>query len=261
MKLIINFILLNLSSSFPSFAQNYTIFINEKCKPTTIEKASHKRIIEKNKIQSEMDFVSDYYLSGEKFMEAECYTMSRKVVSFNGKCTYFYINGNKSAEGIFNENVQIGTWKYWSDDGIDSTVATFNRDGNQTIESNTYTRLINDNSAYLSKAPAQDKMFNAAEKQAEFPGGIKKFFSFIISSIEYPKIAQFRKFGGKVIVYFEIDKSGAVTNVILLTRPGLGIEQEAERIIRNSPKWSPASQNGKPVRVKHTLPVSFKIPR
>jgi protein TonB len=64
---------------------------------------------------------------------------------------------------------------------------------------------------------------------------------------------------GKVFVEFVINRDGSVTEVRAIKGIGAGCDEEAVRVIQNSPKWNPGKQRGKPVRQRMVLPVTFRL--
>lgn len=94
------------------------------------------------------------------------------------------------------------------------------------------------------------------EQHAEFNGDLANYLS---KSIVYPKIAAENKIEGKVVVQFNVEKDGSVSNVAVIKKAGWGMDEEAIRVVRAMPNWKPGKQNGKFVRVKYTLPVNFKL--
>jgi len=77
--------------------------------------------------------------------------------------------------------------------------------------------------------------------------------------INYPKEAALKRVTGRVYVQFIIETDGSLTDVKAVRDPGNGLGNEAVRVIKNSPKWIPASYKGKPVRMQYTVPVSFNL--
>jgi TonB family protein len=60
-------------------------------------------------------------------------------------------------------------------------------------------------------------------------------------------------------VEFIIAKDGSVTNVVAKRKVDGGCTEEALRVIKKMPNWTPGRQEGKPVNVKYTLPIKFKL--
>lgn len=65
---------------------------------------------------------------------------------------------------------------------------------------------------------------------------------------------------GKVFLSFVVEKNGELTDIQLAGKKlGGGTDEEAIRVLKASPKWTPGIQNGKPVRVKYNIPISFTL--
>ena len=96
-----------------------------------------------------------------------------------------------------------------------------------------------------------------AEEDPEFPGGIEALYKFLQDNIQYPQLALENGIEGKVYVTFVVEEDGSITNPRLLRDIGGGCGQEAIRVVKMMPKWTPGKLQGKPVRVQFNLPVSF----
>ena len=79
------------------------------------------------------------------------------------------------------------------------------------------------------------------------------------SNIKYPTISQETGSQGKVIVQFVVDRDGTISNPEVVRGVDPYLDKEAIRVISSMPKWTPGVQNGKKVRVKFTVPVSFRL--
>ncbi|MEZ5083006.1 MAG: energy transducer TonB [Bacteroidales bacterium] len=64
---------------------------------------------------------------------------------------------------------------------------------------------------------------------------------------------------GRVFVTFVVERDGNITDVKILRGIGGGCDEEALRVIKNMPKWTPGKQRGKPVRVQFNMPIMFKL--
>lgn len=101
--------------------------------------------------------------------------------------------------------------------------------------------------------------FTPLEVQPTFPGGMNKFYAYLSKAIRYPATAQEINLQGKVFLSFIIEKSGMLTDIKIERKLGYGTDEEAVRVLKASPKWMPGIQNGKPVRVKYNIPISFSL--
>ena len=95
-------------------------------------------------------------------------------------------------------------------------------------------------------------------KQPEFPGGMEEFYKFVGENFKMPSEASKNKIGGKVYINFIIEKDGSVSEVIIGSDLGYGLGKEAARVLRLSPKWIPATEKGKPVRIEYSLPITIQ---
>lgn len=104
-----------------------------------------------------------------------------------------------------------------------------------------------------------DEVFTIVEDQPQFPGGMPAFYKFVGDNMKYP--AQARRMGieGRVFVQFVVDKDGSVTEVTAVKGIGAGCDEEAERVLRSSPKFKPGKQRGRAVKVRMVLPIIFKL--
>jgi len=101
--------------------------------------------------------------------------------------------------------------------------------------------------------------YTTVEKMPEFPDGLGAFFQFIAKNIKYPAEMRENNIQGKAIMTFVIEPDGSVSNVKSMRDPGFGAGEEAERVIALSPKWQPAIQNGKAVRIQSSITISFTL--
>jgi len=113
-------------------------------------------------------------------------------------------------------------------------------------------------------APDEDEeeevVFVVVEKMPEFPGGQQALFKYLSENVKYPVIAQENGIQGRVICQFVVNKDGAIVDVEVVRSGGdPSLDKEAIRVIKSMPKWKPGQQRGKPVRVKYTVPVNFKL--
>ncbi|MBP3211713.1 MAG: energy transducer TonB [Prevotella sp.] len=133
-----------------------------------------------------------------------------------------------------------------------------------------------------------DRVYDVCEQLPQFPGGDVKLMEFISRNIKYPEIATENDVQGRVIVRFIVEKDGSLTNPeVLATSPGIGeaipievtsyktekerqdaedhnagvqaLRDEAIRVVKAMPKWIPGKQNGKVVRCKYSIPVTYRL--
>ncbi|WP_316813437.1 TonB family protein [Pedobacter heparinus] len=101
--------------------------------------------------------------------------------------------------------------------------------------------------------------FVSIETQPGFPGGMDKFYAYLKKAVRYPAMAQENNIQGKVFLSFVVEKNGDLTDIKVERKLGGGTDEEAIRVLKASPRWTPGIQNGKPVRVKYNIPISFTL--
>jgi len=97
------------------------------------------------------------------------------------------------------------------------------------------------------------------ETQPAFPGGMEKFYAYLRKSVKYPPVAAENNIQGKVFLSFVVEKNGELTDIKVDRKLGGGTDEEAVRVLKASPRWTPGIQNGTPVRVKYNIPISFAL--
>ena len=103
-----------------------------------------------------------------------------------------------------------------------------------------------------------DKVYDIVEQQPEFPGGPSAMAKWLGDNIKYPAEAAKKGIEGRVIVQFVVGSDGTVGNVNIMRGVDPLLDKEAVRVINAMPKWTPGKQDGKPVAVKYTIPVTFR---
>ena len=106
---------------------------------------------------------------------------------------------------------------------------------------------------------AQGEIFQVVEEQPMFPGGMEELMKFLQTNIRYPKEAQERGLQGRVIVQFVVNKDGSICDEKVVRSVDPQLDAEALRIVRSMPNWTPGKQRGEAVRVRFTLPVTFRL--
>ena len=105
----------------------------------------------------------------------------------------------------------------------------------------------------------EQQIFQVVEEMPEFPGGMGECMKFLSKNINYPSISQENGVQGRVIVQFVVNTDGSIVEPVVMRGVDPYLDKEALRVIKMMPKWSPGKQRGKPVRVKYTVPVMFRL--
>lgn len=91
----------------------------------------------------------------------------------------------------------------------------------------------------------------------QFPGGHIALVEYLSKNIKFPKEKEKEDVRVRVVTTFTVDKDGSITDAKIVRSQGEAFDNEALRVINGMPKWIPGTQNGKAVRVKYTLPITF----
>lgn len=105
----------------------------------------------------------------------------------------------------------------------------------------------------------KEDVFVRVEQMPQFPGGEKALMEFIQQTIVYPQEARDAGLEGMVVIQFNVNEDGSLSDAEIARGVGLGCSEEALRVVKSMPDWIPGKQNGKNVKVKFTLPVRFKL--
>ncbi|MDE6716934.1 MAG: energy transducer TonB, partial [Muribaculaceae bacterium] len=105
----------------------------------------------------------------------------------------------------------------------------------------------------------ENKIFEAVEQQAEFPGGMGALMKWLSNNIRYPEAAAQNDIQGRVIVKFVVERDGSIGNVTVVKGVDKDLDKEAIRVVKKMPKWQPGKNNGVAVRSYFNLPVTFKL--
>ena len=104
-----------------------------------------------------------------------------------------------------------------------------------------------------------DKVFDVVEQMPQFPGGTAELMKYMSMNVRYPKEAHENGIQGRVIVTFVVGKDGSISDASIVRSIDPQLDAEALRVVNEMPTWTPGMQNGEPVAVKYTVPITFKL--
>ncbi len=109
--------------------------------------------------------------------------------------------------------------------------------------------------------PVQERTYNVSmvEQRPEFPGGEATMLTYLRDNIVYPSDAEEQGIQGRVVVEFIVEKDGSIGNVSVIRQRHPALDREAVRVVQSMPRWTPGRNNGETVRVRYTLPVTFRL--
>jgi TonB family protein len=108
-------------------------------------------------------------------------------------------------------------------------------------------------------APDTSQVLMVVEDQPKYPGGEKAMMEYFRTSMKYPRNCMENNIQGRVIVTFVVNKDGSIVEAEVVKSVDPELDAEALRLVNSMPSWTPGTQNGKAVRVKFTVPVTFRL--
>ena len=167
-------------------------------------------------------------------------------------------NGNFTLEVGSDQSIQVA---YIGMSTVTMSVKDCLKKADQTIvltESDTkkYVKVV---ASAPQTVVSDDQTFSVVEQMPEYPGGMRAGLEFMARNLRYPTKAREAGKQGRVIVQFVVRKDGSLSDFKVLRPVDPWLDAEAIRVISTMPKWKPGMQEGKPVSVKFTLPVTFML--
>ena len=140
-----------------------------------------------------------------------------------------------------------------NDADIEEDIMASNEDNDEWVDIDSYDIVE------VEPEPEEEEVFMVVEDQPEFPGGTAALLEYLRKNIKYPAICRENNIQGRVIVSFVVNKDGGIVDPEVIKGVNPSLDKEALRVISTMPKWKPGYQRGKPVRVKYTVPVNFRL--
>ncbi len=100
---------------------------------------------------------------------------------------------------------------------------------------------------------------DTVEVLPQFPGGMDQFYRFIYKELKYPEACRILGISGIVELQFTIDYNGTVTNIKVIRSVYPDLDDEAVRVLSQSPKWIPGTHNGIPAKTVSRVSIKFEL--
>jgi len=237
------FVLVQFFCAHNSFCQKDTLFFDKDWK--VINSKAESSFFRTYSKSGNNYLIYDFYADGKIQMTTT--SSSINPLNKNGLTVYYNSNGLKSSMGYHENNKPIKRWVWYCEKNNDSSVAVYNNDGTKN-----YSRIC--------EGEKEGEVFTIVEKMPEFPGGAQEMMGFIQKNIIYPDRARTNKIGGKIFIKFIVNANGDISDVAVIKGSGLrDLDDEARRVIMRMPRWSPGTQNDKPVPVYFNIPINFSL--
>lgn len=179
----------------------------------------------------------------------------QKVDGYNVTFNCNVPSANMTIDGIPNGSVNSGTRFLETGQHTITILADGYETQTHNISVNSVSRTF---SFYLNKEEDMT-IYEVVDQMPQFPGGDVALMQFLSSHIKYPVEAEENGIQGCVVCTLVIETNGSITDVKVVNRVDPFLDKEAIRVIQRMPNWIPGKKNGKPVRVKYTTRITFKL--
>jgi TonB family protein len=268
-----------------------TIFFDRNWQQSSKNEAEYFREVYWDTTGKMQFIVKDYYSSGSLQMQGT-YT-SINPDNRNGHFVYYYANGNKQMECDFQNNEVEGMNNEWFANGLPKTFSrihngqldglyqVWNEDGHLKLEIEYKNGELNGrflsyynngqqvrNDSYKNGKPKNKHCYTRDGRDTTwfpyfimpaFPGGEGSFKKFITEHLKYPFDAWTQRIEGQVNVEFSINQEGQVVKAKIVKGDKHYFNEEALRVVNESPQWQPGKKDGEVVEVTITVPIRFKL--
>lgn len=172
-----------------------------------------------------------YYLN--EVLQMKGNYLDETLLILHGECSFYYKNGQKESEGMYENGNRIGQWK------------RFDLFGERKADK-----------YYPTTAELAEDKFKTC--MASYKGGKKEMDAYLIKNTVFPKKAVYEgKFLGEVNINIEFDEEGYVIGYDVLTSGSEYFSQEAIRLVTAMPQWNPALRDGRPIKSSYIISIPF----
>ena len=206
------------------------------------------RIVDEKKDNSNEPLV---IIDGERASMDELRALAPKTID------HINVLKDKASLEVYGEDGKNGV--------IDITTKNAVKSSQNQTENLSYSATLNYDTSDADDNESKDveinysDVFDVAEQMPEFPGGVNALMAFLAENIRYPEAAIKAGVHGRVVISFIIEPDGRISNAHVLQKVNDDLDAEAIRVIGSMPKWNPGKQDGKAVRVKYALPITFRL--
>lgn len=183
-----------------------------------------------------------------------------KLNNRQGRVLYFSENGEKISEQIYQED-KVKYVQLWIDNKAYLTNGTGKYFCNSKKRNEKIVRVFKDSieiESFVIRNELNDTIYSKTDTHAYPKYGLKKFYSYLASNIDYPKFANSLGIQKKVTIEFVIDETGKLTDFVPISNKSLSFEKKVIKRLEKMPKWNPASFGGKFVKTRFRIPITFK---
>lgn len=222
------------------FAQDtIRVYFDENWKKIErIEDAAYYRKLYK---KGDLWYAKDYYLTGQLQMEGSF--TNKKCTKRSGSFAYYSEDGTIDFKGAYLKNKHEGIWNWYHSNGQKSSEELYIKGKRIKAE--------------YWDANGMRVDSTEGEHMAKFNESIQGFRKYVDAHLVYPSSAANQGTEGQVFISFVVEKDGSLSNIKAVKNADYELIKEALRVVRSSPKWEPAKQHNRFVRIHYTFPITF----
>lgn len=205
-----------------------------------------------------------------KTLSYKDYQPDQVIFKLHGPYQEWFDNGQMAVEANYTNNKLNGRYTMWHKSGQVAYIRNYRNNSLQDTVQGFYEsgalrrfEVYENGKLVTGKLYAEDGKselpFYLYEQMPEFKGGEQAMFSFIGSTIRYPKSAIQANASGTVYITFVVGKDGKIGDIELLRGIHPDLDAEAIRVIKAMPKWVPGRQEGKAVAVRYNIPIKYSF--
>lgn len=257
------FLALTLFCTFTAIAQeneSFYLFKNNGEPTANTKEAAYLQHVKK---VNDTCYVSSYYHFTGSMIRLETFKDYDLSIPL-GRFAWYRSNGSIDSTGFVLNGRKDGRWEYTEPDSGKIVRTELFDNGKLLHKTNHITgkKYFSDGRVEdIDKADTISKD-TVLQIEADFKGGLKAWKQYLSKNITTPeRFTNYFPSGTRltVIVSFRIEKDGSVGEVYLVRSAEFSVDQEALRVISNSPKWKPATQDGKPVIYRQRQALNFVV--
>ncbi len=183
-----------------------------------------------------------------------------KIKNRKGTVKYFNKDGKPTSEQLFIEDRTMFT-QLWNNDKTYLTDGTGKYQCNSDKKNEKLVRIFKDSieiESYIVRELKKDTIYYKTDTKAYPRTGLKLFYSDLAKNIQYPGLAKLLGIDKRITVEFVVNENGELTDFEPLNNKSLSFEKKAIKKLKKMRKWIPATQNGKKVKTRFRIPLTFK---
>jgi TonB family protein len=232
-----------------SYSQDKNKFyaLDAKLKETVLD--SSKYILWVHEIE-DSNWQFDYYKTWGPLVKTQTFA-DREGTVLNGRSSIYNSFGNLDSTGIYDHGKKNGSF---------FKLKSYSKDSMVTIRQTDY---VEDSLVKMKDllTDSNKKKDSDSLKYTDpaYPGGLKDWISYIINNLKYPERASNKSIQGNVYVRFTVDTEGSLSDIFIQKSAEYSLDQEAIRVVKNSGKWEPASENGVLKKAYKTESIYFSL--